>query len=389
MLQSIGRMHFHHLILALYTVLLVLVLYPLPADAEPPVLYQEAVARHDKAENAADAVSAQEWMDIAAALERFGEQYPDSPYAGEAALRRITIAMERLFDPEKADNAARQTGLLAKAPDDTDRGADPSRMFPQWYKSTASFSTAELKPVLYECYVRAAMVAHLRGEQGRAVELMRRSRRLEPPEYRRAGQRLTAIVRGWLEPLTPVYLLDGMENEVQIAGVRLADLALTTFYPAWAMEIYERLLIGADPLPEPSNRLRSYLFLRMKHALQFKGRREEAAAYRERRSESKYAKYQWAPDKLLSRGTRIWNSTQCAEVPMKLYMLCFTHYPEHPRSERALFFYAITAQRVEDYKAARWAFELYLERYPDSRWTTRVYYRELPRVIEMLEEAKK
>ncbi len=387
MSQSLPWIHLSRSTYPLNTVLLALALCLLPAHAKPPVLYEEAAARYEKAENAADAVAAGEWREISAALERFSERHPDSPSAGKAALRCITIAMDRLFDLDMASEAVRRAGLLPREPAGPDHGSVPSRVVPPWYNPAASFPASDLEQVLYECYVRAALVAHFRGEQGHALELLRGAGELEPPGRGRSGQRLTAVVRGWLEPLTPGSLLDAMEDGKQKTGVQLADLALTTFHPEWAMELYERLLSGADPLPEPSDRVESYLFLRMEHALQFEGRHEEAAVYRERRFDLKYAQYRWPPERLFSEGTRIGNATQSAEVPMRLWKLCFTKYPEYRNSERALFFYAITAQREKEYEVARWAFELYIERYPDSRWTQRSR-RELSEVEELLEEAK-
>ncbi len=325
------------------------------------------------------------WKDIAGALGRFCDEHPESLLAGGAAVRRIAVALERLMDPEQAGEAARQaTGWAdAMAAGGISDSGTLREGLAAWRRPTRLPARRSIEQVMYECYARAGLVAYLRGDADLAAELIRKATRLERSERARIGaetgmERMLSIISGGRAPLTPDELAGNMRNDRQKTALRLADMALATFEPGRAGEHYERLLRGAGNLPRPSPELESYLIFRMGQALKFQDRHDEAMHLVERLYEPRYSRYRWAADGIFQAGRWTYNSTQDPEAAMPHWRHVYTRYPEHPEAEISLFYYGLSAARTEQYRKAADAFSLYLERYPDSRWTGRVRTQLLP-----------
>jgi len=192
---------------------------------------------------------------------------------------------------------------------------------------------------------------------------------------------MLSIIRGGRPPLTPDELIEGVRDDRQKTALRLADMALATFDPEHAGEHYEQLLRGTGPFSDPSVEMESYLLFRMGQSLHYQGKLNEAQLYLKRLYEPRYGRYEWAGDGIARLGTWIYNATDDTEEAMKHWKHVFTRHPDHPEAEASLFFYGIFGfENKKDYVAAQHAFELYLERYPDSRWSERVRDNLLPRI---------
>ena len=349
-------------------------------------LFQIGILRHELAKAVPDSASEKTWKGIAADLGRFCEQYPKSPYAGRAALRQLDVALERLFDLEAAGDAAEHAAGWAEMAANANRKTwrDHEDRLSAWYLAGGRPSLQSLRRVIYRCYAQAGLVAYLAEERQRAVAFFRKARGFEDSHREKLGvntgmDRMVAVAEKSIEELVPWDLLGKLQREEQKTCLRLADLKLLTFQPDRAEKLYRRLLSGKRPFPKPKKELRSYLFYRLGQALKFQGKREEARRYLEQLYEPEYSRYKWAADGISRLGTWTYNTTDDADASMKHWMYVFTKYPDHPEAERSLFFYGITAVHEEDYETAQDAFELYVERYPDSRWTDRVTNVLLPR----------
>jgi tetratricopeptide (TPR) repeat protein len=351
-------------------------------------LFQIGVLRHELAKAVPQSASEKTWKGIATTLGRLCEQYPKSPYGGWAALRQGDVALERLFDLDLAGRAAAEGVAWAdRVRRRKGKRAAPLSL-PAWNEATTPPTFKSLRSVIYRCYARAGLVAYLGDNKKWAVKMYKRARRFEDSRREKHGvdtgmDRMVKVARDQVEPLTPDELLETMRDGRQKTGLRMADIALLTFRPGRAETIYRRLLEGERPFPRPSNRMTSYLFFRMGQALKYQDRREEAEAYLKRLRKPEYARYTWAADGIARLGTWTYNATENAKESMKQWRHVFTQNPDHPEAEVSLFFYGLTAfEDLEDYATAQRAFELYLERYPDSRWSERVREVLLPKSKE-------
>ncbi|MBS3762840.1 MAG: tetratricopeptide repeat protein, partial [Planctomycetes bacterium] len=354
--------------------------------------YHIGLLRDELARAAADRTSGKTWQGIAADLTQFCKDYPASPHAGDAAVRAIDIALERLFDMEAASEAAKAAVGWAEKIKNAGPNSAGRKGLPAWYMSEDRPTGKQLDEILFKCYSRAGLVWHLLGRQDRAVEMFRAAKRYENTPRAGAGvqtgmDRMVAIARGAIDPLTPGDLLSGLKHEKQKTALRLGDLALLRFRPKRAEKLYGRLLAGSNPFPDPSNRLKSYLFFRMGQSLKYQRRSEEARAYLKRLYDPKYRDYRWAADGIFRVGTWMQNEMQDAEAAMPHWEHVFTHNPEHPEAERSLFYYGIMAMHRQQYAKAKKAFTEYLRRYPDSRWTERVRTKLLPKANRLTKES--
>ena len=321
----------------------------------------------------------------AAALERFCVAYPDSPLAGDAYVKQIDIALERLFDLPLAQKLATRAVAWAKAASNKSAPKKPAAPLPPWAlrDAIASKRAASTKRVLYEVYLRAGLVAYLDQRNDDAAKLFAEGDKFDNSARKRAGgetsmARLIKIVRGKMPKLTPDEVLELVKNDNQKTAILLADLYLIAFQPEPAAGIYERLLAGEKPMPKPLAGIEAYLLWRMGQALKFQRKHDEAIVCLKRLYDPKYAKFSWAAGGISRIGTWTFNATDDGVEAMKHWKHVFTNFPKSPDAERSLFFYGLTAKDSKDYKTATRAFEEYLRRYPDSRWSRRVATTLLP-----------
>jgi tetratricopeptide (TPR) repeat protein len=333
------------------------------------------------------------WQGVFDALVGFTKTYPASPYAGEAYVKQIDIALERQFDLPTSNATANSAVIWAKGIAPTLNELQPP-VLPTWNTGFQYPGAASLKASIYSVYLRAGLIAYLQQRKDQAVALFHEANRFDTSLRKRTGaetsmDRMISIARGEKKPLTPEDLLASLKNERQKTGILLGDLALMTFDPQRAGSLYERLLTGVPPFPAPTAEVESYLLFRIGQSLEFQRKHDEAMAYLNRLYDPKYAKYPWTADGIFRIGTWTHNSTQEPTKAMKHWEYVFTKNPEHPEAERSLFYYGLSAMRIKDYRRAVAAFREYLKRYPDSRWTKRVQTELLPEGEQKLKETRK
>lgn len=346
---------------------------------------------------ASDIVSASSesaWQDAAAILKEFCQRHPDSRWAGDASVRQVDIALERLFEIDTAD-AASQAGVAWAEHLEREKDVHvKNKTNAPWQMPMCSPTWASLKPVMFNVYQRAALVAHLKQQRDQAIAMCHSANKYDDSSRKHLGaetrmDRMIAVVEGAREALTPQPLVDRMRHDKQRTALLLADLALLTFDPVHAGDLYEKLLLGKSPFPKPNTEVECYLLLRTGQSLEFQRKHEEAIACLGRLYDRKYAKYPWAVDGIFRLGTWSHNATQDPSQAMKHWKYVFVKNPDHPEAERSLFYYGLTAMRSKDYPRAAAAFSEYLKRYPNSRWTPRVASELLPEAIALDKENKR
>jgi len=354
-------------------------------------MYNAGVLLCELAEAASAAQAEKAWKEAAFMLNRFCEFYPKSPMAGDAYVRQVSMATGRMFDLDLASTIAQQAVGWAKDITESRGDLPEAPLLPAWCLLERYPTYASLRPIFYDCYQWAGLVAYLRQQQDQAVAFCRQADRFDDSLRSRSGgetamARMIAVVQGARDALTPEELLDALKDDKQKTGILLADLSLMTFDPERAGELYERLLSGGWPFPKPTPEVESYLFLRIGQALEFQRQHDEAMAYLKRLYDPKYAKYPWTADGIFRIGTWAYNATQDPDDAMKHWEYVFKRNPKHPEAERSLFYYGLTAMRTKEYRKAAEAFTEYLNRYPDSRWTKRVETELLPQAQKGIKE---
>src|SRR5690606_6844079 len=208
--------------------------------------------------------------DAADTFKRITEEFPKSPYAGDAYVRQIDIVLEWMFDLDKAIAITEKAIAWVKQ---VKPEQSPSTLgeLPAWAMTAGRSHNISINQHAFEIYVKAGLVAHLQGRNDQAIAMFREANKFDPSLRRQcdaetAMDRMISVVQGHRPSLSPQELLDKLRQE-QRTAVLLADLALLTFDPQRAESLYDRLLTGQSPFPAPSTELEAYLLLRMGQAL--------------------------------------------------------------------------------------------------------------------------
>lgn len=360
----------------------------------PQAMYNAGVIMCELAEAAPAARAENAWKDAAFMLNRFCELHPKSPLAGDAYVRQVSMATGRMFDLDLASTIAQQAVGWAKDITESRGDLPEAPILPAWCLLERYPTYASLRPTFYDCYQWAGLVAHLRQQQDQAVAFCRQADRFDDSLRSRSGgetamARMIAVVQGARDALTPEELLNALKDDKQKTGILLADLSLMTFDPERAGELYERLLNGDQPFPKPTSLIESYLLFRLGQSLQFQHKRDEAIAYLTRLYKPQYAKYSWTADGIYRIGVWTYNATQDWMAAAPHYKHIFMAYPQHPEAPRALFLYGLNAFNAQSYDEAFAAFNLYLKRYPHSRWESRIKTELMPQAEDHIRRNKR
>jgi tetratricopeptide (TPR) repeat protein len=335
------------------------------------------------------------WQDAEAMLSWLTEAFPKSPYAAEAYVKQIDMALERRFDLAAASAAARKAIAWCEEPGDGLAAVEAAQVtvLPPWAVIGSDVPAGSSRNVeTFRIHVAAGLIAHFEGDDSGAIAHFKKASTLEASHRKEIGaetamDRMIAVVEGRGPAFSPHDFLKGLRDVKQRTAVLLADLSLLTFDPERAGAIYERILAAEPPFAAPPAELEAYVMLRLGQALEFQRRHDEAVAILERLYEPKYAKFPWASDGIFRLGTWSHNATQDPAKAMPHWEHVFTKTPNHPEAERSLFYFGLTAAEAGEHGKAVQAYRKYLERYPDSRWTKRVRNHELPEATRLLEES--
>ena len=342
------------------------------------------------------------WPDAAKQLTDFTAAYPNCPKAGPAHIQIIDISLERLFDLAAARKSATAATIWAGkykpvATKDTKVAKNAAKLpglrdilLAGWNRPP---SKDQLKSTKYNIYLRAGLVAYLDQNFPLATKMFREGDKFDSSDRKKGGAqtamtRMVEVIRGKMKKLTPKEAIDLLKDDRQKVGVLLADLYLFTFEPKKAQGLYERLVLGEHPLPNPGTSIKGYLLLRLGQALEFQGKHDEAMVLLKQLADPRYAKSPWAADGVFRVATWSYNRKQDQTEAMPYWKRVFTQFPKHKEAERALFYYGLVADHSKDYPTAISAYKEYLKRYADSRWTERVRMKLLPDVERKYKESK-
>jgi len=338
----------------------------------------------------------EQFAEAAEVLNRFVGTYPKSLWAGDAYVKLIDVALERMFNLPAAQSLAARAVPWAK----NVRGgtiANTDQLPPDrsaWSVSSAQPSAGLIRYACYSLYLRAGLVFHLNGQSDRASEMFEAGALVDSTERKKFGvetglERLTKIAQRQVKPLTPEGLLEMVNNDRQKTAVALGDLYLQSFHPTEAGGIYEQIRQGKPPLPKPTAGIEAYVIWRRGQSLEFQKKHDEAIDTLKRLYDKKYQAFPWAADGIYRVGVWSYNHTQDPEVAAPHYRHVFMAHPDHPEAVRALFLYSLNALNAGEVREAIRTSRLYLERYPDTLWANRIRTDILPKAIEKMKGTRK
>ncbi|MCE9553252.1 MAG: tetratricopeptide repeat protein, partial [Planctomycetes bacterium] len=328
---------------------------------------QAGVAPEDKAEQA--------WKEANAALKRFCETYPKSLYVGDAYLRQMDIALERMFDLEMAQTLAPQAAQWASAAVTVEKAEMPA-LFP-WASLVPRPEADQIKQTVYECFLRAGLAAYLAGQFDQAVDWISLAGPKSPgvaftekPDMESFGlYYLLKAIRS-KKPLTEQQALDAAKTDQQRLAIQLADLYMETIRPEKAEEIFNRIINHDLHLGKVPPNLEGYAILQIATSLdRQEGRRPEALERLKtlagrRDLQGTY----WGGCGLFRLALFTYNQTQDPKKSLPLYEAMLKQYPNHQFGELAHLYYCLDAMQLKDNALAEKASQEFFQKYPGSEY---------------------
>jgi tetratricopeptide (TPR) repeat protein len=358
-----------------------------------PAYYQVGVILCDLAEAGLDDharpvtpdKTEQLWKDAALALAQFTKDYPKSPSAGDAYVRQIDIALERMFDAE----LARASAPLAVEWADNHSGvavvstsADPGLRLAAWAPPRARPNEAVCDRTVYECYLRGAILAYLVTDYGQAETCLNKAGPIPPPA---GGVFLNDGAK--LEKVGLYYILQAITTKKEIVDpealkaikddknlgmtVRLGDLYLWIVRPDKAEPIFLRIAEAHHPFERTPSEIRSYCIAQMGLALdRIDGREAEGQEWFMRLQEPPYRGSYWAGLGLYRQAVTTFNNTQDPTKANPLYVQMIREYPQHPKTELAYTYLCLNYLRMNEFGKAEQTVAALTAAFPRSEVVT-------------------
>ena len=234
--------------------------------------------------------------------------------------------------------------------------------------------------MLHNLYYRAGILAYLEERYDEATKLFDAAGPVRPTEgkpgkfdVRKIGVFVLMECARLKEPSWDPEAINSLKNENQRLVLRLADTYTHSRRSDKAEAIYRQLLNGNSSLGKPSKAVEGYCLMQLALAYsKTSDGRDRAIEIYTSLYRPEYAKCPWTPVAILRLGVLTFNMTQDAKKAMPHYQYVFTHYPDHPDSERALYFYCLAAFHLDDKAVGTRSVEEFLKRYPTSRWKASV-----------------
>ena len=360
-------------------------------------LYHVGIVEYETAAVAASPDSGPKWKEAAATFGRLCEIYPKSSFAGDAYVRQIDIALEKLFDPARAltliDEGVRwakdqginvTTTAEGKATPEAMADAqqviaDADAALPAWGQMGIRRGSALLDD-LYNLHLRAGVMAYLDGEYDKAAQHFESAgpaRLTDGMQGRFVHEKVGLhILMECCDHKTPAWSADATkaaETDNQKLALKLADTYLHGQRSDKAIAIYQWILADISSHGKSNKEIESYCLMKLAGA----GRPEERDYARSVESykqfyQKDYANLPWTPIAIMRLGVLEYNTTHDPRRAIPHYKYVLANYPDHEVAERALYFLATLGAEVGDVALAEASCQQFIERYPQSGWRNHV-----------------
>lgn len=353
-------------------------------------LYEAGVLLNEHAEIAAYDKALAIYKEASVAFKRLCESYPQSHYAGDAYVRQVDIALEKMFDIRTAAAIAQQGLLWAKiCTESNDLSVYTNTNLPLWMASQGHPTRNQLLTSAHDCFVRSGFIAYMQQEPDTALNYFKSARlALEKMNLRPNNKTnkiplfamrviITAIQRQ--SPITDPLLFEEKLTTHQHAAIQLADLYLRAWQPEKAENLYRKILSGENGIETPQNALQAYTIIRLAESLnnqrnEWREAIELLTIFEGRKFEGSY----WGGFGLFRLAVTTYNNTQDAEKSLEQYGNFFRRYPNHPLAELAHAYFCLNAIRAGHTITAKNAFTDFQNKYKNSKW--------VPTIQEVLNE---
>jgi len=329
------------------------------------------------------------WKDAAFMLGRFTEFYPKSPYAGDAYVREIDIAMERMFDLSLATAATQSAVVWANAtsklpitlPNVTNKTDVLSTR--AWYVTSSRPPSPALNDTLHALYLQAGLVSYLERQYDNAIALFKAAEPFAPPPnltlvygYIPTGIEQVISAAKAKRALTPDEVLTGDKRTALI--LQVADI----YYEAMAYERSLTLCAAIDAHNTPAaqaSQLSWALFMKGRNLYALEDMARAREAYRV--ILHKYPASPWSDRALFYSGCITKIADNDPRGAIKYWQSLLAKHPESPLCEKTSYYIAVVLEWNKDWAEAKKAYEQFLKSYPDSCYVRPVKEYHLPRAI--------
>ncbi len=317
------------------------------------------------------------WTEAAASLAAFTEAYPESEYTGDAYIRQIDLALERLFDLERAGTLGPLAATWAKA---GPRTAEAVQLAP-WARPVAGPSAEQAAATRRDCLMLAGLTAYLAERYDEAVDCINAAGPQAPQAGFTARPDLHAIGLDYLrraianrKPVTDPRALEAAANDQQRMALQLGDLYLECIRPDRAEAVFRRVIEKESSLGTIPPAVEAYAMIQIAVAVdRSKGTRREAldwlaqlVARRDLRGSY------WHGVGMFRLALFSYNQTQDPAIAIPLYEDMIATYPAHPYTERAFAYLCLTTIFSKDIPRAVSVVSRFVKRYPKSERRTLV-----------------
>jgi outer membrane protein assembly factor BamD (BamD/ComL family) len=318
--------------------------------------------------------SEQAWKNATAALGQFTKRYPKSAYAGDAYIKQIDIALERMFDIKMATAPAQRAVAWAKARAAAKPDQSPREPLGAWCLSVRPSTVAKLRPVLYACYTRAGLVAYLARDFKSSRESFKKARSHAPPpnavvvygRVRTGTERLIAMAEAG-QSLTPAEVLKG-DGRVQLM-LQLADVYFQGQDFDHGIALLDVITATRGKSATPTQRSWAHL---MRGRCLYGKLKPQSARKEYLRSAGVDPKAPWASRALFFAANVTYNYGPDKKRAAVEWQRVASKYPRSREAEMAEYYIAWSYQMAGKRVEALRAYHSFLKKYPASPYASAI-----------------
>jgi tetratricopeptide (TPR) repeat protein len=260
---------------------------------------------------------------------------------------------------------------------------------PSWGQIGAK-PAASLLNDLYNVYYRAAVLAYIQERFDDVAQYLGAAGSAHPVDgmeanfdMERFGIHILGVCAKRREPAWWPDAIAATNTDSQKLVLKLADTYLHSQRPAKAVTVYQHLLAGDSSMGRPNKAVESYCLMQL--ALAYSVQRinyDKSIENYKRFLKKDYAEYSWAATAIMRLAVLEYNTTHDAKHAATYYQYVLERYPNHPNSERALYFLALAAVKLGDKTLAEASCHQYLDQYARSGWKNSGWRDHLQKILD-------
>lgn len=386
-------------------------------------LYNQAVLLYE----------AEKFEDASGVLEHLVKTHPTSPFAGDACVKLTDIALERMFSlpvaritsatglqwAEAAKAAIAKTSAAPKpqptsqpepasgptapsspatpeqsspaVPQPTNLSLPSLTRFSVWAPTFDIPPEEALRGTIYDCYLRAGLVAYLTQNYSFAEQCFHFAQPFMPPRdfvvvigsIPTGIERILEAARE-KKQLTPPAALEGGSEKTRLI-LQLVDIFCEAGQYHKAIELCGMVIAARSS--DCTDLQKSWAhFARARSIYEIPRCMEAREDYIA--AQKVCPKAPWAAQALLYAGTITNNFYEDPLGAIPFYERVVQEYPDSEFADKAAYFIGVSYEHKSQWDKAQKAYRLFLKKYPESRWVRVVENEHLKRIQRALAARK-